>query len=151
MMSVLKAFVEIRDPDRCPVTVNNSGSSRWASFAQCPRKPKADKVRPVFFERQAAHALGDGTIDVAVCGLHANQYDKAEAKDRAWRAEADASDQARADAEDAIARLADFGLKGKPEYIRPVQGGMGKYSGNVVVSPTDLLRLLSGYVAGEDG
>jgi hypothetical protein len=99
------------DPARCPCTTHTD-FGRTSRSQQCQHKPRADKVRPV-----ADHSSRDLTAairDMAVCGMHARQYDKQEESDRRYREE-----RAQANADDAksaagAAALMKWGIDARP-------------------------------------
>lgn len=125
------------NPDRCPVEQADRSNSRWVRYAQCERKWKADKVRPLY------DIWNRKDVELPVCGVHAGVHDRSVKKDQETRAARDKADVTKDNAEAACARLrTEYGIDASVHYTTSFRAGGGGYTGKITVDPEDLFRLL---------
>jgi hypothetical protein len=106
----------------CCEQVNRSGSSRWSQYGPCGLPVKED----------------------GMCGKHLRQKTEAKRKDEAYEENYRRSQQNSRMAEETVKALAELDppVKANIHYYVPPGGGMGRYTGDVVVKAEDIQALI---------
>ena len=84
--------------------------------------------------------LADGT---SVCGIHLAVERNRTRKNEEYERQRALQGRLQEGAKEACLDLADVGIHARPEYTRGVRGGEGGWTGNVVVSPSAILKAIS--------
>jgi hypothetical protein len=89
-----------------------------------------------------SHRCGRKIKRDGLCGLHAATKERRDAQTAEYHAQVERSEQRQAAAEDRARRLRRHGIGCVPYFQRPIGGGLGNYTGGIVITSGDVVDQL---------